>query len=353
MLEYPVSYHGSAEAIVPQFPPTEVPRHLSLQWIPRTINPAYSFWVQRAVLTRSETIDPINPDRIFLELMPDPNPIDEGRAMPIDYKKRRRIANRKFPHVRSISKAFIFSNSNWGNHYHFLIDACVRYADLRCEGIVTDDVTLLFHSTPTTRQSEFLEFLKIDWEKGRLIEPLNPAPIVADQLLIASPPRSRSHVSRRAIGNLRDLMMPAAGASNGNKGRRIYISRRSAGKRHIENEEEIVDVLQQRGFEIVEPETLSPKEQIVLFAEAGWIVGPHGAAFTNMVFSDSPKIIEFLPADRWNLGWFAALSLCLGATYHPLVSHPADGVVSGIRRSTDDSNYTVDVAALRKILDQN
>jgi capsular polysaccharide biosynthesis protein len=68
-------------------------------------------------------------------------------------------------------------------------------------------------------------------------------------------------------------------------GRRLYVSRRLTSTRRLVNEDEVVESLRALGFEAVTPETLSVREQISLFAEASHIVGPAGAALTNMLYS--------------------------------------------------------------------
>lgn len=76
--------------------------------------------------------------------------------------------------------------------------------------------------------------------------------------------------------------------------RRFYISRRKAQQRRVVNEDEIRPELEQKHFEIVYCEDYSLAEQIRMFASAEAVMGPHGAGFLNMIFSDSPnaKIIE-------------------------------------------------------------
>ncbi len=61
---------------------------------------------------------------------------------------------------------------------------------------------------------------------------------------------------------------------------RIYISR--AGRRRVVNEEALMTMLSQYGFVYVEEKSGSLSEQLSLFRGAGFIIGPHGASFTNI-----------------------------------------------------------------------
>jgi capsular polysaccharide biosynthesis protein len=77
----------------------------------------------------------------------------------------------------------------------------------------------------------------------------------------------------------------------------IYISRRQAGSRRLLNEELLIPELERRGFQILEMEGYSVRDQIDTFSKAKFIVMPHGAAITNMVFaSPGATLIEMMPA---------------------------------------------------------
>ena len=75
-------------------------------------------------------------------------------------------------------------------------------------------------------------------------------------------------------------------------GRRIYISRSDARmvgtpRRKIVNEAEVVARLSTRGFEAVELSNKSIDEQIEIFRNVEFVIGPHGAGFANMMFAPS------------------------------------------------------------------
>ncbi|MEM1442135.1 MAG: glycosyltransferase family 61 protein [Verrucomicrobiota bacterium] len=68
--------------------------------------------------------------------------------------------------------------------------------------------------------------------------------------------------------------------------RRIYLSRNDAGTRRVANEAEFFAALRDLDFESVQCSKLSFSEQVKLFREASVIVGPHGAAMANLIFSN-------------------------------------------------------------------
>lgn len=65
-------------------------------------------------------------------------------------------------------------------------------------------------------------------------------------------------------------------------GNRIYISRK--GRRRIENEQEVIQLLKKFNFVIVEDKNRSVPEQIEIYRNASFILGPHGASFTNIIW---------------------------------------------------------------------
>lgn len=66
--------------------------------------------------------------------------------------------------------------------------------------------------------------------------------------------------------------------------RRIYITRRSATRRRILNEEKLEAALHGLGFETIEMEKMSVEEQIRTMADTEAVVFPHGAALANQLF---------------------------------------------------------------------
>jgi hypothetical protein len=93
------------------------------------------------------------------------------------------------------------------------------------------------------------------------------------------------------------------------EGRKLYISRREAPKRAVENEQEIEDSLEKIGFEIVCLEKLRFQEQIAIMSGASVIVGMHGAGLGNMIWARKPCcVVEVFPIGCYN-DCFARLAL--------------------------------------------
>ena len=82
---------------------------------------------------------------------------------------------------------------------------------------------------------------------------------------------------------LKPALLPAAEGRSPR--RRLYLSRRDARIRRLVNEDALADRLQELGFECVTLSGMSLRDQAALFATAESIVGSHGAALANLVFS--------------------------------------------------------------------
>ncbi|MBN8825546.1 MULTISPECIES: glycosyltransferase family 61 protein [unclassified Spirosoma] len=69
-----------------------------------------------------------------------------------------------------------------------------------------------------------------------------------------------------------------------NERNRIYISR--SGRRRIVNESDLISMLKGYGFVIVDDQPRPVAEQVALYKNASFIIGPHGASFTNIIWCE-------------------------------------------------------------------
>ncbi len=119
--------------------------------------------------------------------------------------------------------------------------------------------------------------------------------------------------SDRLIRKVRNKFI-APSISPGDK--KIYISRANAKWRQIINDDEIHPILSQYDFKIVEAETFSFKQQIAIMADAGLILGLHGAGLGNMLFC--PKgvhVVEIADVEVLPNPHYYAFASALGHKY--------------------------------------
>jgi capsular polysaccharide biosynthesis protein len=122
--------------------------------------------------------------------------------------------------------------------------------------------------------------------------------------------------------------------------KRIYITRRLATKRRVLNEEELIPVLLNHGFEIVEAESLTFDEQVRLFSSAEMVVAPHGAGLANLLWVPAGcKVFEILDRDYVN-DHFYNLSSVIGLNYYYMLCD-SENALAGKPRNTGRDHMIV------------
>lgn len=100
-------------------------------------------------------------------------------------------------------------------------------------------------------------------------------------------------------------------------GLRLYVSRSRTKIRRLVNEEALLSILEHYGFQIVQTEELSFREQVALFAKASVIVGPHGGGLTNMLWApESCSVFEVLGPEITNRRFYWSLAHALNHRYY-------------------------------------
>ncbi len=239
------------------------------------------------------------------------------------------------------------------NYYHFLIDVVPRLGVL--EQAPEIELPEQWYVPATTRfQRELLDLLGID--EGRRINADEVPHVRADCLVVPSLP---SVVKEKnppwVVEFLRRRLMTAVGLDldpdhAAAPSRRLYITRTAGtNNRAVVNEPRLISYLTERGFDIVDPATLSVADQIRTFASASLIVSPHGAALANLVFTQpGAEVIELFPPssvlpDYWRLASSAGVTYRYLSTWARVRSNRGKTIVSDIE---------VDLAALGDMLDQ-
>lgn len=95
--------------------------------------------------------------------------------------------------------------------------------------------------------------------------------------------------------------------------RKIFVSRRGFQRRSMINEEEVTEHLVRKGFEVVQPESLSYAEQIGLMRSAAVVTGPNGSYLATTIFCrPGCRVVPFFGSNIGNHAGWAALMTALG-----------------------------------------
>jgi hypothetical protein len=164
-------------------------------------------------------------------------------------------------------------------------------------------------------------------------------------LVMPSHTAPSGHFKDEAIRGVRDVLLSAYGDPLG-KDERLYISRHSAGRRRIVNEDEVTSVLRQFGFVTICAEDFSFAEQVAICSRARYVVSNHGAGLTNVLFMKAGgSVLELRhEADCVNNCYFT-LSSALDLHYYYQTCTPQDP-----EADPHDAHVLVDVDQLKNNL---
>ncbi len=103
--------------------------------------------------------------------------------------------------------------------------------------------------------------------------------------------------------------------------KRIYISR--SGRRRILNEPALIALLQGYGFEVIEDMPQSVTEQVRIYQQAEFVIGPHGASFSNILWCQPGTQLFEIFAPTYTPGFFRYLAHTFGLGYSAYFHGPA------------------------------
>jgi hypothetical protein len=159
------------------------------------------------------------------------------------------------------------------------------------------------------KQRFFLEAFPDGLVDGRRMIVQRDAYIAADEIIVTCP----EPCSRENFAYVADMM---GGPPCPNGRRRIFVDRAQTRGRYIRNMTDLRASLRRCDVEVVEPESMTLREQAEMFAGSEFISGIHGAGLGNMIFRRSApsallEIFQPLEAPPW----FAHMANELGYCY--------------------------------------
>jgi len=224
------------------------------------------------------------------------------------------------------------------NNWHWMVDFLPQLHSLE-RAMAGRELTLLMPDSLSTFNRESLDSVLPDNFKVEYVS--SKRWIHVDRFVLPS------HVSRRFNGYLppeyyqfiRESPFKRLGVEKPAKAsRRYYISRNGAAHRRVRNEDEVMQMLTEFGFEWILIEKFSMKEQVEIFRSAEAIISPHGAAFGGVMFSDNLKMCVLYPEARPG-AYFYTLARGMGHQHFAVHSNVGE-----------DDDFDVDVQELRRVV---
>lgn len=273
------------------------------------------------------------------------------------------------PLIQAIEGTVAFLAARWSDsaYFHWMFDVMPRLGMLRNSGLTWDDIDHFAFNRCRSPfqldgakalgipQSKIIHCRPMPWDGA--LEPLDYRipHFRADQLLVPSIPELRCYRGARwAHQFLRDLFLTEtlasvpSGAKKQCRGKKLYLHRRGLGHRQVVNGEALADLLDDRGFEAINPGGFTVQEQAQTFAAADVIVAVHGAALVNLVFcKPGTVVIEiFGPNHIQNTYWI--ISNVAGLKHYHLLATPMP-TLEATRGVKED--LLIDVDQLRRLLE--
>lgn len=223
------------------------------------------------------------------------------------------------------------------SHYHWLLQALPRVHLLED---VLDHISYFIVSDQISRsQVESLNLVGIP--EQRLLRIGKKQKLFCRELFAPSIPGNEGAVSDWVIQYLRSLAIKCS-AADAHQGRgKVYLAR-GGRRRIVENEQDVRRALIEREYEIFEGHDMSFADQVRFMARQAIIVGAHGAAFSNMVFSRQARILEIFPPDNMAPDCFYPLAQKCGHRYWWTVAEQGAGKDGAVR---------IDISQLGRALD--
>jgi hypothetical protein len=224
----------------------------------------------------------------------------------------------------SLDTACLLHNYWNSGYFHWTFESLIRIQGVeRYREATGRDVTLVLGPDPPEWQLQTLELLGYeadDWVTWTTRDAR------VDRLVVPTV-RRETVLSPAAVkwlhGRVRDRVTSDEGApSPDDYPNRIYVSRADADRRDVVNEDEVMSLLEDRGFSRFVLSDLSVPEQAALFIGADVIVAPHGANLTNTAYADDATVIELF-RDGDVRGQYFQIAEILGFDYRFHVAEPA------------------------------
>lgn len=266
------------------------------------------------------------------------------------------LASPAFIHKRDIQKITfwpalttnldeaILCYSHWAvnNYYHWMLEVLPRLSPIITPdsypylGQIAISGKILLPPNPLPWMYETLDLLDVNHNRLHVTDGRQ---LYAKNLLFLSSIGKPMNTPRWAIDWLNDSLNISSQQVNGNNQKKYLISRQLATKRKIVNESELEKALIPYGFQRVVLEELSILEQISLFRDAGFVIAPHGAGITNIIFSNNATLIEiFEPSWFW-------------PTYYGLCQDCGHSYWYYVGETTEECNIHVEIPKIMEIID--
>ena len=185
---------------------------------------------------------------------------------------------------KEISNAFVLGSSTSNNYYRNISTFLYRVYF-----ITEKTINIAIHRNTSNYVREFIKYI-LDLKKIKLKKFI----FLDDNFYLFKDSQIPSFFDINNVIKFYECAFPFNKNTKSNDF--IYISRRNANWRNIINESDFTAHIEKEGFQIIDFETLTIKDQIRKIQSAKKIIAPHGSGLTNLVFGKTKnEVIEIVP----------------------------------------------------------
>lgn len=226
------------------------------------------------------------------------------------------------------------------NFYHWNIDCLPRLFNIkRIPG--NEDINFIIREDMPQYQREVLSFFM---EKDPRLKPVyisesekwNIEKFWLPSFLTSS---QSGFMPKANIEYVRDTVLEGYDIGEGEGKKPIYISRKSAKKRKLLNEDKIEELLEKLGVKIIQMENLSFKQQLHEVNQADVVISPHGAGLSNILYTKNIKVVEIHPSNYVQTH-YCMLSNACDHDYFCYIGEEMDS----------DKNYQINIEKFKKFI---
>jgi hypothetical protein len=205
---------------------------------------------------------------------------------PVDYFTLfENTLNKKGTYLNHIDRGIVLT-SRWNHYGHWVLEHALKLRFLEeYLGSAESNPAFILEPDPPDWKLRYLSLM--GYEDIDVVKYDNP--MYLENIVLPSYPEPTSDsfqwLRDRVRNNVDSEVFNSVDSPD-----RIWLSRQNQSNRRITNSEEIFQLVRDFGFEVVCPETMSIDEQIAYFSEVDILAGPHGSAFTNMVYSTNMNV---------------------------------------------------------------
>jgi len=230
----------------------------------------------------------------------------------------KKLMNKSFPkHISYIDQASWVIDDKSINYFHWMTDVLSRIALIPPPLLDNYPIMVpkkLIYKSFIRESLELLKTNYITYEENDSYK--------IGKMLITSHVAPAGNFNKNFILTVRDQLLKTID-TRPNTGARLWVSRKKQNRRTLVNEDEILEILLEFGFQIILPEELSFKEQLKLFSGASLLAGTHGAALTNAMFMETnSSILEIRASNDTHRNPFFTLASEFDLRYYYLLADP-------------------------------